>query len=404
MSINPAIQAASVRILLVVLFVVVSDLAAMAQASRESFRKFLAEHISLTDAEIAGLDNGDLVVRILKGKDKREVSVFGAVRLDQFENIDLAAFRDGLSQRGNDSMLGGARFGTPPALQDMAVLTLDDRDIEGMRNCVVGDCDLKLSAAMIKRLQAVDWNAADHAVRATDVLKDSLVAYAQDYLVRGDRALIEYVDKKKVVSLAEEYQLLLNDSVFVRNIAPEFENYLRKFPAVQLSGVENRLDWSKIDSGLKPIIALTHGVTYARYVNNDRLLLLATKQIYASHYVDASLAFSAFVRFGAGDNGEAYLVFTDISRSDALGGALSGMAHAVVEREAEQRVRELLENAKARLEARSRNQPVPVSEPTKNGIFSRIAAFAGGSAFSLILILCVAAVAVYFFFRSRADR
>lgn len=356
-------SAMSLRMICIILAVVcASAMIGTGQTSAGIFHKLLVDKAALTESEFTTLKTGDIVVKILKAKDKRQISVFGIVRLQNATDVDMTRFRESLSQKNNKAMLDGGPFSMPPVLQDIASLKIDDRDLDDMQTCVVSDCKLKLPAATIKRLQTeVDWNAADHKLHATNIFKQFLVEYTGDYLVRGDQALIELVDKRKPVRLIDEYRILLDGSVFIRGLAPEFDNYLSKYPGGDLSGVENRLDWSKVGSGLKPIITITHGTAYAKNTVDSSSLLIVTKQLYASHYIDASLALSSMVRIEAGDSADTYLIFTDISSSDALAGAFSGMAHGVVEGEALERVTDLLQRAKQRLESKV---AVPIQQPT----------------------------------------
>lgn len=388
----------TLSIYLVLLLLVAFTSASPGQPSKDQFLKQLAGTAS--DGELTSLQNGNILVKVLPSRDKREVSVLGAVKLRDVRDIDLARFRSGLSQKNNKAVLGGGMLSTDPGLQDLAGLTLDDRDIEKLKTCAVGDCDLKLSAPMIRRFNTeIDWNSAEQKVRATQLFKTLLVDYVRDYLKRGDRALLEYADNRKPVRLADEYGAITEASVLVRSFAPELLEYLRKFPTADLPGTESRVDWSKVDSGLKPIITFTHSVGYSRRSQDDLFLTIATKQIYASHYIDASLAFTSFVRFGSGESAEEYLLFTSISRSDSLGGALSGMAHAVVEREALQKAEDLLRNSKARLEAKDPVGQKPADQDTGSGIYAKIVELSQNVTVRILAVLVLAALALFLAFR-----
>lgn len=390
------------RVTLLLAVLCASGLIATGQSSLETFRKLLTDKAAFTESELSVLDNGEMVVKMLQARDKREVAVFGIVRVQNVPDMDISSFRDSLSQKANKVMLGGGVFSNPPVLQDLGSVKIEDRDIEDIKKCVVGDCNVKLSAAMIKRLHAeVDWDAADYKLQAANVFRQMLVDYARDYLARGDAALVEYVDQKKPVRLAEEYRILLDGSVFIRGLAPEFDNYLRKFPGVELPGTENRLDWSKVSSGLKPITTITHGAAFSKRTNEDSVLMIATKQIYSSHYVDASLALSSLVRIRSNEAADSYLIFTNTSRSNALAGAFSRMAHAVVEKEARDKVQDLLQRAKLRLEAKTRNQAEPANETDEAGLLSRIAEISGNAVFRVLAILVLAAIIILLFRRWR---
>lgn len=385
-------------ICLVLLLLVAFTSVSPGQLSKDQFLRQLAA--TVTDGELISLQNGNILVKVLPSRDKREVSVFGAVKLQDVRDIDLTRFRSGLSQKNNKAVLGGGVLSAEPSLQDLAGLTLNDRDIEKLKICAVGDCDLKLSAPMIRRFNTeIDWNSAEHKFRATELFKTLLVDYVRDYLKRGDRALIEYADKRKPVQIADEYRAIAERSALIRSFAPELLEFLRKFPDAELSGTEGRVDWSKVDSGLKPIITLTHSVAYSRRSEDDLFLTIATKQIYASHYIDASLAFTSLLRFGAGDSAEDYLLFTSTSRSDSLGGAFSGMAHAVVEREALQKAEDMLRNSKTRLEAKAPASQNPDDQDPSSDFRARMLELSQSVTAKLFAVLIVAALALFLAYR-----
>lgn len=389
-------------IYLVLLLIVAFTSASHGQLSKDQFLRQLAPTVA--EGELTSLQNGNILVKVLPSRDKREVSVMGVVKLRDVQDIDLARFRAGLSQKNNKAVLGGGILPPEPSLQDLAELTLDDRDVEKLKTCSVGDCDLKLSAPMIRRFNTeIDWNSAEQKVRATELFKTLLIDYVRDYLKRGDRALIEYADKRKPVRLADEYRAITEGSVLVRGLAPELLDYLKKFPTAELPGAESRVDWSKVDSGLKPIITLTHSVGYSRQLQDDLFLTIATKQIYASHYIDASMAFTSLLRFGSGESTEEYLLFTSTSRSDSLGGALSGMAHAVVEREALQKAEELLQNSKMRLEAKAPATQKTADHNNESGIYTKIVELSESLTVRILAVLFIA-LALFLAFRWKRDK
>ncbi len=376
---------------------------AFSQNPGQNLRGSLIDKAAFGEDELSALAGGQTVVKILPSKDKREVSVIGIVKLNDVQDADIAAFRDSLSQKDSKVKLGGGRFSSPPVLRDLELLEVENRDIEDLKKCVVGKCNVKLSAAMIRRLHAeVDWNAPDHKLKAADVYKQILVDYVRDYMDRGDSALAEYADHKKPVRLADVYRGPLGGPSFIRGLSPEFADYLRKFPNAELSGVENRLEWSKVKSGLKPIITVTHGASYSTQDDDGSLIMLVTKQVYASHYVDASLALSSLISNRENGSVETYLLFTNTSHSDALGGALSGMAHSVVEREAIEKVTDLLERGKARLEAKAQTLRDPVVDTAESVDNPWVVALSRNWLIRVLGVFLILTAAIYLFRRWRA--
>jgi len=325
---------------------------APAQTSAEDFRKVLREQATFTADDLSGLEQGQIVAKLLPAKDKREVAVCGVVRLPVRPEVFLQFTRDNVAQLNNRAILQIGKFSNPPAIEDLQTLTLEKRDIEDLKRCTVQSCSLKMSAAMIERMHnEVDWNAPDYPVQATLVFRQMLLDYVRDYLARGSGALMEYSDPNHGVSIDEELRSLLDASIYFNQFAPEFTKYLRSFPAPKLAGAENSIFWSKLKFGLKPVITITHVVIYPRTAQSAPQVLVASKQIYADHYFDSSLALSAFVNVpGSGASGGPYLLYTNRSRADALGGLFSGLKRSIVESEAMGSLQSILQEQKLKME------------------------------------------------------
>jgi len=346
---------------------------AQAETSNDSFRKFLFDTLGLTAEQTSSLDRREPVVTILRSKKKNEIAVFGIVRLEDLPEVTMQTFRYSLDQRRTQDYKAGGKLSDPPTLDDLTNLTFEDRDLEDLRSCVVGSCKVKLPASMIKTFGTdIDWNAPDHKVQAAKKLKQFLISYALDYLKRGDRAAIEYADKRKTVNLSEEYASLVDGNHFLAAIAPEVALYLVNFPHTELPGVENSVDWSKVNSALKPVISLTHGATFAKRSESNSILLIVTKQLYANHYIDASLSVAAVVQFKINGSFETYLVFENRSRSDALEGMFSEMIRDLTEKEAQKRVGELLARSNQRILTKLQEKLDPPDSSKSQGVWETL--------------------------------
>lgn len=337
---------------------------ALAQTSVDAFHKVLREQAAFTAGDFSALEQGQMATKLLPVKDKREVAVCGLVRLQVPPQAFVKFTRDNIARQNNQRILQIGRFSNPPTIEDLQTLTLENRDIEDLKSCTVGDCELKMSAAMIERMRnEVDWAAPDYRVRATLLFRQLLLDYVRDYLARGEAALMEY-SVNQGVHLAEEHRSLLESSIYFNQFAPEFTNYLRNFPRPELAGVENALFWSKLEFGLKPVVTITHVVIWTRPANAAPQVMVASQQIYADHYFDSSLALSAFINL-KGTNGlsDSYLLYTNRSRADSLGGFFSELKRALVENEAMDGLKTILQEQKLKIEASSQSQPGSAARP-----------------------------------------
>jgi hypothetical protein len=314
----------------------------LAQNSTTEFQQILREKASFEEHDFAALQLNQPVVRLAPATEKREVAVSGLVHINASAEEFLRSYRDSMMRKSNAAILEIGSFGTEPALADLEGLSLESEDIEDLKECVVGDCQIKLSAPMIERFRKeIDWAAPDYQLKVTNLFKEMLVAYIKDYRTRGEAALIEYNDKRDRVSLADE-QRALNSAA----------GYVNGFLADTKSGLQllaEALVWSKIKFGLKPVIAVNHISIYKRNSDVGPQVLVASKQIYANHYFNAFLALTAFVNVPGAANAS-YLVYENRSRADGLEGPFGKIKRGVVEKKALEGLRGIIAQSKASLE------------------------------------------------------
>ena len=366
-----------------------------AQSSVSDFKTLLRKEAAFDEKDLAALDKGEAVVRSLPSEEKREVSICGVIKLRDIGDMSLKPFVVKMSQHDDKTVLSWGKFSTPPVFADLRSLKLEDRDVEDMKNCEVGNCELKMSAAMITRLHnEIDWNAPEYQSEAMQLFRKMLAEYVVDYIQRGDKALLQYDNRKTPVRLADDHRMLLEGVLFLDELAPEFGKYIRNFPAENLPGVEHEFDWTKVDFGLRPLVTLTHTASFAFQRNGLDQYLIATRGIYASRYVDSSLALVMLVRDSATDN---YLVFTNISRSNSLSGAFSDLKRTVVAGQSETRVKDMLTRSKGLIErdAAVSSQPSPAES---GGLIASVTRYLRKPLVLLAIAVMVGAV-VFLFFR-----
>ena len=304
-------------------------------------------------------DEGQPIVRLLPVQDKREVAVCGMINLHVPAEVFLQSFRESMARKSDPAILEIGRFSSTPTLDDLQSLTLEPRDIDDLQMCVAGDCKVKLSAGMIQRFQnEIDWTAPNYRSQVTVLYKSILLDYVRDYLRQGDAALIEYNDKSNAVRLADETRSLIGASTFSPNIPRDFMREPKGLPG--LSVVENAFVWSKIKFGLKPVIAINYIVIYKQEHTTDPQILVVSKQIYANHYFDASLAVTAFGN-NSNEISGSYMFYENRSRIDGLAGVFGKLKRGVIEDQAVDNLTTILEKSKASLSARMSNQPQSVS-------------------------------------------
>jgi hypothetical protein len=321
---------------------------ANAQETPEGLTTFLKDRIGLSTKDLAEVKRGAVVAKVLRSE-PQEVAVFGIVRVNAPEDFFLERFRDIESYKKGTSVPQVKKFSTPPRIQDVHQLTVDREDFDSLKNCRVGSCDVKLSAQAIARLhEEIDWDAPDASEQVNELARASLLEYVNRYLTGGNKALTEYSDKKTPLRLADEFAAILNASPYIYDYEPEFYAYLRDYPAKRIDGSEDFIYWSKEKFGLKPVISVTH-VSIYRKPQSGRTLI-ASKQIYASHYFEASLGLTAVVASSQQSEPGFYLLYLNRSRSDALHGGFSGLARGQVKRSARNGMQKNMRKVKLSME------------------------------------------------------
>lgn len=337
-----------------------------AQATTAQLRSALIQYADFSEPELTALEKGEIVVKRVKTNDKRDVAVFGIVRRVDLPPVSMAAFRESLSQRGNKEMEGKGRFSDLPNISDLATLELEDRDFDELRKCRIGDCDINMSSKWIGRFSTeIDWSKADHRQKATELFRSMMLEYASEYALKGATSLGTHANRKEPLDLARAQNELLKGLPLVDIFGIGLRKYMQEFPVARLSGIQSELHWSAVDFGLNPTVVLTHAATFTSGIAGNDSHFVLTRQFYSSRYLDASISLTALLRIPNGEAVESYIVFTDRSRSDALGGVLGGVARTAVEAEAVDRVRRLFETSSARLakpEAEQRPFDVVVEE------------------------------------------
>ena len=279
---------------------------------------FLRQRIGVDSAQLAAVERGEAVVKVLDTPNKRDVAVFGIIWADvprEFYTTRLQDFKESLKTPTRP------RFGIfhdPATPRDVEAMTVNRQDLAGLKDCRPGDCNIKLPATEMERFRTqIDWSA-DPELQADTYLRQRLVQYVTDYRARGDSAMVVYDDTGRVRS-SDAFAALLAQSRYVYQDIPSLQQYLTGYPHGKLDGVREVLFWAE-DSlpGLKPILSVTHSLVYAP-PESSGVTLMAAKQIYADHYFEAAFDLTAIVDDArlAGRPG-IYLVVLRRSRFDDL--------------------------------------------------------------------------------------
>lgn len=324
-----------------------------AQEPAGPVRGFLREHMGLSPADLVAVRQGDVVTTSPAATNPQEIAAFGIVRVNASRRAFVDALLDIEGYVKSETVSQVGRFSTPPTAADLDGLALPSADLEALRDCRVGQCGLKLSAAMIAKLRAeVPWAAPDWRYQATRRFKQVLVDYVASYRRDGPRALAEYVDKALAVSLADETRSLMAASPYVNEHAPEFLAYLAGGPtAAPLAGTTRLIFWATEHFGYKPTFTISEVVLYLPPDTLDAPVFVAMTQLYATHYFEASVALTvATALAGVPPPAGFHLLLLHRSRLDGLRGGFLGLKRFTAGRRIRARLEHTMQLNKTRIE------------------------------------------------------
>jgi hypothetical protein len=302
-----------------------------------------------TAADYVKLNAGESIVELLPAADT-EVAVRAVTQTAAPPSrlIEWTRHIEELHKGRYVSAIG--RFSQPPRIADLDRLSLDDDDLTDLRRCRPGKCGVKLSDAEIARVReaiaaaGVDWQRA-----IQDTFRGIVLARAEAYLTEGHAPAVSYHDAKRPVLLDAEFAAIASEVALAHPRLFPLTNYLSLYPTGEMSDVESFLYWSKDALGAKPIVSITHVVMLESRGQARHEALVARKQVYASHYILASLSFTAIS--APRDGTHQYLIYWNRSRSDVFTGIFGGFIRRMIARRLRSEAPEALQALRRRIES-----------------------------------------------------
>jgi hypothetical protein len=305
-----------------------------------------------TALERAEIEQGRIVARVVDTDDHSEVMTIGAVRVRASKERFRECARDPSCLRRSDNLVGAGRLGTPPSPHDLKELNFDRKELEHLRECRVGDCEVRFSADAIERFRKeVDWSSPAAAERAAGLFRETLAGYASSYQAGGNRALPVYRDGKSATPPPASVQALLERPWFILTDVPELRRYLLDFPQARPDAAEDFVSWYEERAHRSSVIAVNHNTIYEKTDGSLSRIFVASKQLYASHYYESSVEVMAFVSGAAGDGGT--LLFLGRARADIRPAGFHWFERVLLRRIVRWRLMARLRDAKEKLESAS---------------------------------------------------
>ena len=285
--------------------------------------EFLQRSIGFDAQQLATVERGEPVVKVLETQDRRDVALFGIITTPIGREQYVRALRDFATSLRTPGRTQLGIFSNPAAESDVAAVTISSRDVADMKDCRPGDCVVKLPATDMRRIHdEMNWSASPSDLQAqlNAYARRRLVEYVTDYRQRGDSALAVYDDRGNLNQRSSEaFAAQLAESPYVYQTVPSLRSYFTTYPHGSLpAGAAEILFWSEdMMPRLRPILSVTHLIVYTP-PELPTVTLAARKQIYANHYFETAVDLTCVVDRNPGS----YLLVLRRYRFDNLPGGI----------------------------------------------------------------------------------
>jgi hypothetical protein len=320
-----------------------------AQGSDEPYR-FFREFVGLSEDQIGAIRSGKAVAKIIESRTPDEVFVFGSVYVEASPESYLKLASDVNALRKLPGYLAIQSFSDPPKLSDLEGFTLEKQDIDELKNCKVGHCEVQLpTEAMEDIKQSIDWSAPDVANRVNHLARQMAFQALLNYMNGGNTALGIYRDKNHPAAVAETFAALITRLSALPEYLPELNEYLLEYPKAKSDKLQAGFYWEEVNFGLKPTFRIVQKVVYQGTSPRDPVYALAEKQLYASHYFETALDLTVLVRDAQRPG--FYIIIVKGSNQAGLTGLKGSIVHKVAVDKAQSSLGRVLATIKQTLES-----------------------------------------------------
>lgn len=307
------------------LLFVASSVARAQQVPAGEPDRFLQRYIGLTPAQVAQAKQGVVVTKVLSSADPEEVALFGIVSIDAPRAQVLQRVRDLSNFLRTPGRSAFGMFGKPATPADARAFVAEKSDLDALKSCTPGHCDVKMPARRMDEFrETVKWSSPDAPNQVAAIVRQRMADYVEAYRRGGTSAMVEYADQSTAKRAGDAFTALLDESNYLFDYVPQFEEYLKNYPKASLDGVSDTLYWSsdRLPS-LRPILGITHLSVYSP--PGAPLTLVSAKQLYASHYFLGSFTLTTILDRPDAAAGGVYYIVVQRMRFDHLpsGGLLN---------------------------------------------------------------------------------
>lgn len=290
---------------------------------------FFKNTVGLSASQISSIQNGKAFAKALNTPSPDAIYLFGAVYINAAPESYLAFSRDLNQLRQSPDYLAIVEFSNPPQLSDLNNFGFADDEVQDLKSCKSGNCQIQIPAESLTALQqSVNWSASNVDDQVNQLVRASILKHLLAYQGGGNPFLLTYNDKSTPTNVSADFQYVLNFSKALPQYLPDFYNYLLIYPQSQPKNVDNWFYWSNVKFGLKPTLRVVQVVTLTGAPSDTITYAIAQKQLYSSHYFETALDMSFCVRAASPQTGF-YLLMAEGSEQAGLTGLTGSIVRKV---------------------------------------------------------------------------
>jgi hypothetical protein len=309
---------------------------------------YLTTVLKLTAAERKLLLSGAPIAKNLEADPTKEVAISGAIWISVPPSTYVARLQDIENFEKGGGFRSTKKLSEPARVEDFAALTLPPADVADLRWCQVGDCELKLSAEAVARLKKeIDWTRPDVKAQLERLMRSIATDYVNAYRAGGNSMLAVYRDAAHPTFAAKELRGLLDSMPELSLHQHDMRHYLLEYPKPPTRPTISFMYWQEATFGLKPLIRISH----VAIQETPDATLVASKQLYSSHYFWSALELRALIPDPSRGTGF-WFVNVNRSRLDGLGGFVGWLIRGRVREGARKGLQSVLTATKKTLEGR----------------------------------------------------
>jgi hypothetical protein len=308
--------------------------------------KYFSAVLKLSAEDRQTLQSGAPLTKELEADPAKEVALFGAIWIAAPPARYVAALNDIEKFESGGGFRATKKVSEPARIEDFAELTLPDEDVQDLKECRVGDCEIKLGADAITRIrQEVDWSKSDAKAKVEQLIRAMSVSYVNAYREGGNSRLAVYRDSDRPTFVAKEFQELIAGMPEFTGELSGMRQFLLEYPKPATRPTKSFIYWQEANFGLKPTVRINH----VAIQEGPDGTVVASKQLYSSHYFWTALELRALVPDPS--RGEGFWFATVVrSRADGLSGVLGKMIRGKVRDASQKGVESMLTATKKYVE------------------------------------------------------